>query len=363
LFKRNIIIILVILVIIGGLFGTKFLQINNAMQSRKAPPPATVTTTRVISETWQPSVPAIGSVTATEGIVLSNEFAGIVSAIHFKSGQAVNKGDLLIELDTSTDKAELKGLLASQKLAQLKYKRQVKLLKTKSTSKSNRDEALAILDQAIAAVSTKQSIINKKMIQAPFSGIIGIRNVDIGQYLDKGFSIAPLQSLAPVYADFTLAERHFSKLALGQTVNISVDAYPNQRFAGLVTAIDPGVEESTRAVRLRATINNSEKLLRPGMFTEIELLTTKPQPYLTLPDTAITYNTYGENVYIIIEKDGKNIAQHRTIKTGKKQQGRTAITEGLSLNDQVVNEGQVKLRNNIPVTIVPPKKTNSVREK
>lgn len=361
--KRNIIVVIAILLVIGSLFGTKFSQINDAMQSRKAPPPATVTTTRVITETWQPSIAAIGDIKATQGIVLANEFAGIVSAIHFKSGQSVNRGDLLIELETSTDKAELKGLLASQNLAQLKYNRQVKLLKTKSTSKSNRDEALALLDQAKAAVITKQSIINKKLIRAPFSGVIGIRQVNLGQYLDKGHSIAPLESLNPLYVDFSLAEKHFSALALGQTVNINVQAYPKQSFSGIVSAINPGVEKNTRAVNLRATLNNAEKLLRPGMFAEVKLLTTDPQPYLTLPDTAITYNTYGESVYIILEKEGKSIAQYRAIKTGIKKLGRVSISEGLTINDHIVNAGQVKLRNNIPVTIVTEENTSPARDK
>lgn len=351
MFKRNIILIVIVLIVIGGLFGAKFWQINSAKESRRPPPPPTVLTTTVASESWQPALSTVGSIHASAGINISNELAGTVTIIHFKSGQAVKKGDLLIELNTSTDNAELKGLVASQTLAQLRFNRQVKLLSKKATSQSNHDESRAELDGAKAAVLAKKSIIDKKKIRAPFSGLIGIRQVNIGQYIDKGFSIAPLQSLSPVFIDFSLAERHFAEISLNQAIEISTQAYPNDIFVGKISAINPGIDQDTRSVKVRASYENTDHKLRAGMFTKINILVANKQTVLTLPDTAISYHTYGENVFVIATKDGKQIAQHRTIKTGKRQQGRVEILDGLQAGDIVVSEGQVKLRNNIPVTI------------
>lgn len=349
LIKKIAFLVIFILLIFGGLFGTKFWQIDQAKQSRKAPPPASVLVTPVKQEYWQDTLPAIGSLQPVSGINISNEFAGIVSAIHFKSGQLIKKNDLLIELDTTTDQAELDGLLASRKLAQLKFDRQVRLLASKATSKSSHDEARALLDEAKAAVIAKKSILNKKRIRAPFNGLIGIRQVDMGQYIDKGYNIAPLQSLSPIYADFTLPERNFSHLKVQQRVSVKVQAYPNEVFNGVITAINPGFNSETRTISIRATVDNAEHKLRAGMFTEIEVYTSTAQPVLTLPTNSITFNTYGNNVFVVTEKEGHHTVHQQTIEIGKQKSNRVEITKGLKLGDIVVNEGQVKLRNGMSV--------------
>ncbi len=349
--KKILLLAIIIIVIFGGLFGSKFLQINKAMSSRKAPPPPTVTTVEVIKEQWENTLSSVGTINPVRGIVLSNEIAGIISVLHVDSGATVKKGDLILELDTSTDRANLDGLVAAEKLATIKFKRQVTLLKNKATSLSSHDEARAELDIAKAAVISQQSIINKKKIRAPFSGEIGIRLVSLGQYLDKGAQIAQLVSLSPIIADFSFPERHFAQLKTGQLVKVKVQAYPDEIFTGNIQAINPSLHQETRSIGVRATIDNPDEKLRAGMFAEVTAITSKASPVLTLPETAVLFNTYGESVYVVKQQDGQHSVELRNIETGAHQEGRVEIVKGLQLNDIVVNEGHVKLRNGQVVTL------------
>lgn len=349
--KKIVFLLLLVLLIFGGLFAAKFLQINTAMSSRKPPPPPLVTTVNVMQEQWQTQLPAIGSLNPVAGIVLSNEIAGVVTAIHFQSGQAVSTGDLLLELNTSTEQAQLNGLLAAEKLARLKFNRQATLLTKKATSRSSHDEARAELDLASAAVSSQQSVLDKKRIRAPFDGLIGIRQISLGQYLDKGQAIAPLVSISPILADFSITERHIAQLAVGQTVQLQVQAYPNEVFQGHIQAINPNIDTHTRTLSVRASLENPDGKLKPGMFADITLLVAQPKTVLTLPETAVTFNTYGANVYIVMDSSGNKTAEQRSIKTGQRRDGRVEITQGLAANDLVVNEGHIKLRNGIAIHI------------
>jgi membrane fusion protein (multidrug efflux system) len=321
------------------------------MDARKSPPPPLVTTTTVTKEHWEKALSSIGTINPILGVIISNELAGVVSKLHVESGQSVTEGDLLIELNSSTDRANLNGLLASEKLAQIKFNRQVKLLKNKATSTSSHDQARAELDIAKAAVIAQQSVIDKKRIRAPFSGKLGIRQVTLGQYLDVGTQIIPLVSLATTIADFSFAERHFAQLEVNQYVNITVQAYPNEVFKGKIQAINPGLHPETRTVAVRAIIDNPEEKLRAGMFADVNVITSKPQLVLTLPESAILYNTYGASVYIVRKKDNKNTVVQHTIETGERRQGRIVITKGLKLHDTVVDEGHVKLQNGMLITV------------
>lgn len=350
--KKIVLLLLFVLLIFGGLFAAKFLQINQAKSSRTPPPPPLVTTVSVAQEQWQTLLPSIGSLNPVAGIVLSNEVAGIVTAIHFQSGQAVNKGDLLLELNTSTEQADLNGLSAAEKLARLKFNRQAALLTKKATSQSSHDEARAELDLAIAAVGSQQSVLDKKRIRAPFDGVIGIRQISLGQYLDKGQAIAPLVSISPILADFSIAERHIAKLAIGQIVQLQVQAYPNEAFQGHIQAINPSIDTNTRALSVRASLKNTDGKLKPGMFADMQVLVAQPKPVLTLPETTVTFNTYGANVYIVNDSNGNKTVEQRSIKTGQRNGGRVEITQGLSANDLVINEGHIKLRNGIAINIV-----------
>ncbi|PCH86052.1 MAG: efflux transporter periplasmic adaptor subunit [Piscirickettsiaceae bacterium] len=349
--KKIVFLVLAIILIFGGLFGTKFIQINNAMSSRKPPPPPVVTTVTVATQQWGNTLSTVGTINPVLGVILSNEIAGIVSALPVESGQHVNKGDVLIELDTSTDQARLNGLVSSEKLALIKFNRLAKLLKSNTTSRSSYDEARAQLDVAKAAVVEQQSIINKKKIRAPFSGKLGIRQVSLGQYLDKGTQIYPLVSLATTIADFSFPERDFAKLKEHQPVKIQVQAYPNETFEGVIQAINPGIHEETRTIAVRAVVNNPNEKLRAGMFADVSVVVSAPKPVLTLPETTVLYNTYGENVYLVKQKDNKKIAVLQVIKTGKHRHGHVEITHGLTLGDTVVDEGHVKLRNGQNITI------------
>jgi membrane fusion protein (multidrug efflux system) len=355
--KKIVLLAIFVLLLFGALFGTKFLQINDAKSSRKPPPPSVVSTTTVAQESWQNILSTVGTINPSLGVILSNELAGIVSVLHVESGALVNKGDLIIELDTSSDQAKLNGLIARQKLAKIKFNRLAKLVKNKATSQSSYDEASAELEISKAAIVEQQSLINKKKIRAPFAGKVGIRQVSLGQYLDKGTQIIPLVSLAKTIADFSFPERHFAQLKVNQEVTIQVQAYPNEIFKGVIQAINPGVHQETRTIAVRAVVDNPNEKLRAGMFADVSVVTsTEAKHVLTLPEVAILFNTYGENVYLVHKEGSNDIANLQAIKTGEHRNGRVEIIDGLKLNDTVVDEGHVKLRNGASINISNAKK-------
>lgn len=349
--KRILIIALLSVLILGGLFGYKFYQINQAMSHVQLPPPPVVAASEVKQEQWLVSLAAVGSLTAVAGVNVSNEVAGKIKAIRFQSGQTVKQDQLLVELDTATDQAELQGLLAEQQLAQVRFNRGEKMLEKKFISSADYDQNQAALQQAIAAVAAKRTLIDKKQIRAPFSGELGICQIDLGQYLAPGTAIVSLQKLDPIYLDFNLPERHISQLIKGQTITATVQAYPEQNFSGEIIAISPAIETNSRAVKVRASLKNADKRLHPGMFAQVQINSGQQNTVLTLPDTAITYNPYGNSVFLIQTTDKGTMVQNRQVETGLSKAGRVEIISGLNLGDKVVSAGQVKLRNGIPVTI------------
>ncbi|GAB4267393.1 MAG: efflux RND transporter periplasmic adaptor subunit [Methylomicrobium sp.] len=349
--KRSLILLLFILLIFGGLFGLKFLQIQKAVSQFQPPPPPVVAATEVVEESWPSALSAVGSLTAVAGVAVNNEVAGKVSAIHFESGQSVKRGQLLLELDVSTDLAELKGLEAERRLAQVRFERSQKLIGKKYVSQSDYDQNKALLDEATAAVQTKQALIEKKRIRAPFSGDLGIRQVDLGQYLAEGAAIVSLQRLDPIYLDFTVPERFLERLTPKQHVVASVQSYPGREFKGAISAISPLIESGSRSIPVRAELANPDKLLRPGMFAQVRVLSDQPKKVLTLPDTAITYNPYGNSVFVIESGAQGLTVQSRQVETGRPRNGRIEIVSGLKRGEKVVSAGQVKLRNGMIVTI------------
>lgn len=351
MFKRFLVVILFSVLIFGGLFGTKVMQIKTAMASRQMPPPPVVAVSEVRKETWQPSLRAVGSLTASAGIDVSNEVAGMVKAFHFNSGEQVEKDQLLVELDDATDKADLERLQAAQWLAQVKFERAKQLIGKKMTSQSEYDEAQALLTGARASVALQRATLEKKRIKAPFRGRLGIRQVSLGQYLPVGTAIVSLDALDLVYADFSLPERDLSKLAVGQPVKVRVQAYPGQFFAGKISAITPAVDVGTRSIKIRADLANPDEKLQPGMFAYVEILMPEEQAVLTLPDTAITYNPYGAYVYVVEAAEQGYKVTNQQVETGETRNGRVAITKGLQDGDKVVSAGQVKLRNGMAVQI------------
>ncbi|HRQ05277.1 MAG TPA: efflux RND transporter periplasmic adaptor subunit [Nitrosomonas halophila] len=349
--KRMLLVAILTMLIFGGLFGWKFYQDRRAQSRIQPPSPPVVAVTKVRQEHWQPYLTSVGSLVAVAGVDVSNELAGKVTAIHFESGQAVRKGQLLIELDTTTDEAELQGLQADELLAQVQLKRSEQLLDKQFISQSAYDLSRVQLAQAQSAVKTKLSVIAKKRIRAPFDGRLGIRLVDLGQYLAEGSPIVTLQAVDPIYVDFTLPEQHLANLFVGQEVTLIVQAYPDKHFQGTIGALNPVIDIGTRSIKVRATLPNPEQHLRPGMFADVRVLSSQPLAVLTLPDTAITYNPYGESVFVV-ESDARGLTvQRRQIEAGDTRQGRVQIIKGLQAGEHVVSAGQVKLRNDMQILI------------
>jgi membrane fusion protein (multidrug efflux system) len=352
LIKRYILVLLLLFLMFGGIFGWKYFSGQKmAAMMAKPPPPATIASAVVQVESWQPYLHAVGSVVATQGVFVTTEVAGQVDEILAESGQTVEAGDVILKLDDSVDQADLQGLIAQRTLAQLQFERARKLLKDKSVSRSEYDESRANLDSAEAAVAAKRAVINKKTIRAPFGGQLGIADLNLGEYLSPGADIVPLQALDPIYVDYTLPERYFGEVTVGQEVKITVQAYPDRGFDGMIKAINPGIDPGTRSLRLRAVLDNPDYALRPGMFTEVRTVLPVRDGILTLPRTAITYNPYGESVFVIQEKGDVQTVQRRPVKTGEVRDGRVEIVKGLQVGEQVVSAGHNKLRNGQAVNI------------
>ena len=342
---RMLIVILFLAAVLGGIFGWKAYQAQQAAGAQQGQPPATVAVTEARTERWQGYLSAVGSLAASQGVFVTSEVPGQVEAIRFESGQPVDKGEVLLELDDSVDLAELEGLKAERRLAEVQFRRTEQLLEERSVSRSEYDEAAARLESADAQLASKRAVIRKKTIRAPFSGQLGIRQVDLGEYLAPGARIVPLQALEPIYLDYTVPEREFARLAPGREVIVRVAAYPDEEFRGRITAINPGLEQETRTVQVRATLDNAERRLRPGMFAQVRTVLGDPDEVLTLPRTAVIYNPYGDSVFVVQEEDGQKTVQLRQIRTGEARDGRVAVVEGLEAGDTVVSAGQVKLRN------------------
>ena len=351
--KRLLIVIVLLVIVLGGIFGVKYMQSRN-MQAGMAKkfPPTTIAATEVIQESWIPTLRSVGSLDAINGISVAAEVNGIIKEIVFTDGEKVEQGSILVRLDDAVDTAALDALRAERRLAEIKFNRSKDLLKKQVTSKSEYDEAQATYEAAVARVKEQEAVINKKIIRAPFSGLLGISDVDIGQYLEPGDRIVSLQALDPIYVDYTLPERYLPQVAVGQEVHVKVEAMPNEIFRGKVSAIDADINRATRTLKIRATLSNEEQRLRPGMFAEVQTLHSESKQVLTVPRTAVSYNTYGDFVFVIAkQQDGSLRVKRHQVETGESRAGRIAILKGLEAGDQVVRAGLVKLREGMPVKI------------
>lgn len=337
--------------IFGGIFGWKFKQIREAASRAGPPPPAVVSVTEVRAETWERILTSVGSMVASQGVYVTTESPGQVEAIHFESGQRVEKNAPLVQLDASVDRADLDGLIAEARLAEVEFRRAEELLANRNISRADYDRLTAQLAFARAKVAAKRAQLDKKTIRAPFSGLLGIRQVDIGEYLAAGARIVLLQTLDPIFVDYTLPERHINDLSPGLEVNVSVQGYSRNVFTGKISALNPGVDPGTRAVRIRATLSNPVRLLRPGMFAEVKTRLGRHDRLLTLPRTAIVYAPYGDTVFTLREKEGKTVVQRQQVVTGEAREGRIEIVDGVAEGDRVVAAGQLKLRNDQAVRI------------
>lgn len=358
MFKRMIIMLLAVIVVLGGVFGYKVfsgIMIKKYM-SGMAFQPQTVSTIKATIQDWQPQLEAVGTLRAINGADLSAEVSGIVQSIDFESGSNVEAGTPLVHLNAADEIAQLHVLEAAAKLAAITVDRDEKQFKAQAVSRATLDTDYATLASDNAQVAEQQALIDKKTIRAPFAGQLGIRQVDIGQYLNAGTAIVTLQQMDPLYVDFYLPEQALPKIAVGQKASLKVDAHPDETFAGEISTINSKVDEATRNVQVRATFPNPDHKLMPGMFGHVVIDVGQPQKYLTLPQTAIVFNPYGTTAFLIQSKDNQEgkpslTVQQTVITTGDTRGDQIAILSGIKEGDEVVTSGQVKLRNGVPVVI------------
>lgn len=352
--RKIIVAILIVLVVVGALAGVRFLQIRTLIEAGKKAtmPPTAVSSAVVHEEKWQGTMNAIGSVVAVQGVTMTPEIEGTVSEIAFESGAMVQKGDLLVRLDTSLEEAQLRATVAQADLARLNAERSRKLFADKTISQSDLDTAEATLKQTLADADAIRATIAKKTIRAPFSGRLGIRMVNLGEYLEKGKAIVSLQSLAPIYVEFSLPQQELAVLSKGLRVRVEADTYPDKKFEGELTAINPDVNATTRNVRLQATLENADQLLRPGMFARVEVLLPVEQKVLAIPATAVLSSPFGDSVYVIESATngapGLSVRQ-QFIRTGLARGDFISVESGVKAGERVVSAGLFKLRNGMSV--------------
>ena len=357
--KRMLIMLVLVGAVLGGLFGFKGFvngKIKEAMAGM-ANMPQTVSATKAEASDWQPRIDAVGSLRAGRGADLSLEVPGVVETITFQSGDEVKAGQVLLTLRSEDEVARVQSLEATAQLAQITYDRDVKQLKAQAISQAIVDNDEANLRNARAQVAVQKAVLEKKTLRAPFDGKLGLRQVDLGQFLSAGTVIATLQDLDPIYVDFLLPQQAVAQIAVGETVRAKVDTFPGRVFEGKITAINPKIETASRNVQVRATLPNADKKLLPGMFATVELDTGEAQRLITLPQTAVSYNPYGSLVYIVDDK-GKGaddkpqlVARQVFVTTGATRGDQVAILKGVAEGDTVVTSGQIKLRNGVPLIV------------
>jgi membrane fusion protein, multidrug efflux system len=371
---RRPIVFLVVLVLLAALtaglayfqFAIKPNLVKGFISAAFAPKPTAVAAEAVKAEKWPPELTAIGTLRAYQGVLIAPpQAAGVVTAKHFESGEDVEAGALLINIDDSVEQADLANGLAQLKNADATLARQKTLVAQGNTPQSTVDTALATRDSAAATVERTRAVIAQKAIKAPFAGRLGLRNVDLGQYVAVGTSLVTLQQLDPIYADFPVPEEALRSLAVGQLVSMTVDAIPGRSFEGKIEAIDARVSAESRNVTARAVFANPDRKLLPGMFANLTVTTGEPASVLTVPRTAIVYSLYGDNVFVVraaphareqggvSDKGGASglIVERRFVKVGPALGERIAIEDGLRAGERVVTAGQIKLQAYMPVTI------------
>jgi membrane fusion protein, multidrug efflux system len=354
--KRIILAVLGLIIIIAILAAVKASQIGAMINQGKkfVPPPETVTSVPVKSDSWATDLTAVGTLTAVQGVTVAAELAGKVVKIEFEPGTPVKKGDLLVRQDTSSEEAQLPGLVAQVKLARTELERAHKMAAERIISQADYDRAVATHEQALALVNNIGATIAKKTIHAPFGGRLGIRQANLGQMLREGDPIVTLQTLSPIFVDFTLPQQQLALLRSGQPVRVTCDALPGETIEGRITTINPLVDSETRNIKVQATVANSAAKLRPGMFVNVAVGLPARRKLLTIPATAVLYAPYSDSVFIIDDgKDGKGGKQLRQqfVRLGEKRGDFVAVTSGLKEGETIVSTGVFKLRNGQSVAI------------
>ncbi len=346
--------LLIAILLFGSVIGFNLFKQKKIAEylANRPEPEFPVTVTEVKPVDWVPVIEAIGFIEPNQGVTIANETSGVIKQIRFESGTQVKEGQPLVLLDSDVEKANLKSSEAKLPAAEAKYKRYQGLFKKGSISKEAYDEAEANYYSLKADIESLKASIARREIKAPFSGVIGIRNVYLGQYLQAGSDIVRLEDTSVMRLRFTVPQNDISRINLGQEVDIFVDAYPQNPFKGSITAIEPAVNIQSGLIQIQADIPNSDGKLRSGMFARANIILPKLEDQVTLPQTAITFTLYGDNVYILTEEDGVQRVKQHVVKVGERTGNIAHILDGVKVGDQVVTSGQVRLSNDAKVRVV-----------
>lgn len=357
---RTVVTIGLVIVVFGLVFGFRIGVLNHFRGQYFAnfqPPPATVSTATAERQAWQPRIAAVGQLSAVRGVDVSNEVEGTVSEIAFASGDTVAKGDMLVQLDDSIEQAQLPGLVAQMKLAELNVSRTRELIGRSLAAEEDLDRATSQLEQMQSSVASLKATIAKKQVRAPFDGTLGIRQVNLGEFLPAGTPIVTLQALDQLHIDFTLPEEFVDDVVRGQKVNVRVSAWPDQIFTGTLEAASVKVDPSSHNFAVQAVIDNPEHRLRPGMFADISVLAGDTQPVVAVPKTAISYSLHGDAVFVV-EKAKANggeqpalVARQKFVRVGESNGELVAVVEGIEPGDEVVTSGVQKLHDGMAVNV------------
>jgi membrane fusion protein (multidrug efflux system) len=357
--KRLVIVLSLMAAIVGGLGFVKYRQVESAIVAGASfqIPATSVTTVIAKRETWPATLSVIGTAAAIQGVTVSADLPGTVDKIHFESGQAVHEGDSLVELDIRQERAQLANIEAQRDLARIQYGRAEELSKAGVISKSEYDNAAAQQKATEAQVNDVKAAIARKTIHAPFTGVLGIRQISLGQYLAAGQAIVSLQSVNPIYVNFGVPQQDTPKMTIGRRLRVTNEDLPGIGFSGRITALDSVINEQTRNIQVQATLENPGGKLRPGMFVQVELPLGQPRDVIPLPASAINYAPYGDSVFVVSEmkdeKTGKTYkgVRQQIVKIEGSRGDQVGITSGLNPGDEVVSAGAFRLRNAAPVEV------------
>ena len=360
MFRWFIIVGLALVLLVGALVGFEAFRSKMIKQffASNKPPPSAVTVAEAKSEVIPNLLTAVGELVAVHQVNVTSDVNGRITEILFAAGASVNAGTPLVQLFDGPEQGDLASFKAQATMAQLSLDRAKQLAARQFGPQATVDQAQSAFDQANAGIAKTQAIISQKLVRAPFDGELGVRKVEVGQYLTAGTQIVSLTDLSELYANFTITEKDSGNLKVGQVVRIRVDAYPGRTFEGKISTIEPQIASDTRNIRVQATIANPERILKPGMFATTTVVLPDKPPVITIPETAVDYTLYGDSVFLITEKkedDGKIslTASRSFVQTGNRIEGRAEILKGLKPGDRVVAVGQLKLQSGSAVTISP----------
>jgi multidrug efflux system membrane fusion protein len=353
-----IIVGLLLALLVGALVGFNAFRDHAIKQffATHKPPPTPVTVAEAKSEVVPNLLTAVGDLAAVHQVNVTTDVGGRITDIMFTPGASVKQGTPLVQLFDAPEQGDLANFKAQAVVAQLQLERAKQLAAHQFGPQSTVDQAQAAYDQAKAGIAKTEAIISQKMVRAPFDGVLGVRHVEVGQFLTAGTMIVTLTDLSTLYSNFTVTEKDSAQLKTGQTVRLLVDAYPNRTFEGKITTIEPQISADTRNIHVQATIANPDHILKPGMFTTVTVVLPDKPPVITVPETAVDYTLYGDSVYVVTEKkedDGKtSLSAVRTfVRAGDRIDGRAEILSGLKPGDRVVAVGQLKLQSGAAVSI------------